>query len=98
MSSVFLMVVFVLSLLYLLVKYRTTLKNIGIGPLIGVVALMVISLVAASLTFYYGGQWVGETIENIYLLVIVQFVILLAVIVVFLGILTKILKSLSDYE
>ncbi len=95
MSSLFLLLLFILSLVYLAVKHRKTIRNSHPLAIAGTVFLFVMEAVVAFVCFYYGGQWLAGHVDNNFALVILQFVLLFALIVVCLGILRKILKQME---
>ncbi|WP_053217443.1 hypothetical protein [Virgibacillus senegalensis] len=98
MSSLFLLLLFVLSLVYLFMKHRGTIRRSHPLAVTGIVVLFLMAAAAAFISFYYGGQWLAGRVESIFLLVIFQFVLLFVLIAVCLGILTAVLKRMESQQ
>ncbi|QTM98085.1 hypothetical protein ERJ70_01355 [Sediminibacillus dalangtanensis] len=98
MSTLFLLLLFILSLVYLAVKHRKTIRRLH--PLVtgGIAILFVMAAAVAFVCFYYGGQWLAGNVDNIFALVILQFVLLFVLIGLCLGILTIILDRMENLE
>lgn len=72
-SNIFLVVVFLVSLLYIVMKYKPKMKNVSAGKLSVVYLPSILLAIGAMFLIYFGNNWLSGMIDNFYALVFTQF-------------------------
>lgn len=92
------LVLFILSLIYLVMRYRATLRTLRPVTAAGVAFLFLLTAAAAFISFYYGVDWIAANLNNIFLLVFLQFLLLFLLIAFCLGILHSLLRGIEKKQ
>lgn len=99
MSNIFLVVVFLASLLYISMKYKPDMKNASAGKLVAAFIPSIILVVGAMFLIYYGNNWISGLMDNFYGIVFTQFffvLILLSICTFIINMLFKKAAGRSD--
>lgn len=96
MSNIFLVVVFLASLLYISMKYRTGMRQASAGKLAAVILPSLLLIAGAMFLVYVGNNWIASVIANMYLIVFIQFIYVLLVLSVCTFIVNLLFKKAAN--
>lgn len=95
MSGIFSIIAFIAILVMVVLTNKDKMKQISIWQSIVVIVSFFITIAIAIILIFYGGNWIVDSITNVYIENMVLFIVVVIVIILLTSGLNKLIKKLT---
>ncbi|MFB7138752.1 hypothetical protein ACFCYN_03720 [Gottfriedia sp. NPDC056225] len=89
-------ILFIVITIYKILKSRKIIKELTKLQISGVFLTYLITIFFMFICIYYGGNWIGESLSNLFVRKLIQIIVIILTLIIFGNILEKTLKKITN--